>query len=128
MSTLRLTQAEYDRLVAKRQGKAARARSRRSTRWEAEFERQLLDAGLGSRFVREYRFESDRRYRFDFACVPERLAVEIDGAVHRIKKRFHADLEKGQLALIGRWRVLHVSPAQVRDGSALTLVTGLLDL
>jgi very-short-patch-repair endonuclease len=120
---LRLTEAEFERL---RDRKARRATTRTGTRWEDEFDRQLRVAGYAGRFVRELRFAPDRRFRFDFAFVADNLAVEIDGAVHRIKKRFSGDLEKGQLALLGGWRVLRVSPAEVRTGHALTLLRKLL--
>lgn len=117
--TLRLTVAEFERLRGRRKAPAPGARAGR--RWEDELAAQLHDAGIHA-FVREHRFIEDRRFRFDFAFPLARLAVEVDGAVHRTKKRFHADREKGQLATLGHWRVLHVSPAEVRSGFALTLV------
>jgi very-short-patch-repair endonuclease len=119
---LRLTEAEYRRLKRGEKSRGVRG----GTRWEEEFDLQLAGAGLAGRYSRELRFRADRRFRFDFAFLPEMLAVEIDGAVHRIKKRFHSDVEKSQLAILGGWRVLRVSPAQVRSGHALALVCKLL--
>jgi very-short-patch-repair endonuclease len=127
---LRLTRLEYERLQARRKSAAA-ADFKNDTRvvfgrrWEVELAAQLDAAGLGG-YVREHRFLEDRRFRFDFAWVAQRLAVEVDGAVHRIKKRYQGDQEKGQLALLGEWRVLHVTPAQVRSGAALIMVGKLL--
>lgn len=99
---------------------------RSGTQWEELLDAQLRREGYAGRYVRELRFLPDRRFRFDFAFPRENLAVEIDGVVHRIKKRFDSDREKHQLALMGRWRVLHVSPAEVRSGHALALVCKLL--
>lgn len=119
---LRLTRFEFDQL-AKRKTIAPRKRLD-GKRWELEFAAQLDNAGLA--YEREYRFKLDRRFRFDFAFLEEQIAVEIDGVVHRIKSRFNADREKGTIALLLGWRVLHVTSAQVRSGEALTLLSKLL--
>lgn len=74
----------------------------------------------------EYAFASPRKWRFDIAWPATRHAVEVDGAVHRIKSRFRSDLEKSQAATLGGWRVLRVAPRQVKDGSALGLVAAFL--
>jgi len=54
------------------------------------------------------------------------IAVEVDGVVHRIKAQFQRDREKHNLALIAGWRVLHVSPDDVRSGKALFVLDCLL--
>jgi very-short-patch-repair endonuclease len=53
------------------------------------------------------------------------LAVEIDGAVHRIKGRFKADLERHNLAQLLGWLVLRFSPADVKSGRALGVLEAL---
>src|SRR5262245_51369540 len=73
-------------------------------------------------FTREHRFCAGRKFRFDFALHIPRLAVEVDGAVHRIQNRFDSDREKMNLAVLLRWRVVHVTPAEVRSGAALALI------
>jgi very-short-patch-repair endonuclease len=135
---LRLTRFEYERLLARRKNAVCKTASQRGDqkktafvnpgrRWEIELAAQLDDAGLTG-YRREYRFLEDRRFRFDFAWVPLHFAVEVDGAVHRIKKRYQGDQEKGQLALLGSWRVLHVTPLQVRNGEAISLVKKLINI
>jgi len=85
--------------------------------------------GAGIRYTREYRFLADRKFRLDFVLDARRkLAVEVDGQVHRIKGRFQSDREKMNLALFTGWRVLHVGPEQVRSGHALALAEHLLDI
>lgn len=95
---------------------------RRGKRTEDALAAQLQAAGIG--FEREYRFAVTRRYRFDFRVGID-LAVEIEGGVHGLKRQFRSDLSKHALALLHGWRVLRVSPEQVRTGEALKLI-GLL--
>jgi very-short-patch-repair endonuclease len=116
---MRLTRAEYNALLARRTGNSVLHRLT-GRRWEDEFAVQMQEARI--EFEREYRFLLERRFRFDFALPARKLAVEIDGVVHRIKSRFAADREKGNLATLHGWRVMHFAPAQVRSGDALALL------
>jgi len=89
---------------------------------------------------RQFRFRPDRLYRADFAFVfPQRTAafgrgllVEVDGEGHREKgtgtwvpgghhrtKGREADLERDALAQLAGWRVLRVTPGQVKRGLAV---------
>ena len=115
--SLRLSEGQYRAL---RSGKRLRG-LRRGKRWEDALAAQLDAAGLDA-YVREFRFIEHRRYRFDFAFPRVRLAVEIDGGVHRIDARWRSDREKGNLAIERGWRVLHVATADVRTGEALALI------
>jgi len=79
----------------------------------------------------EYRFDEMRRWRFDLAWPAERVAVEIEGGAwvrgrHTRGKGFVADLEKYNEAVCAGWRVLRVTPDQVRDGSACELACRVL--
>ena len=82
---------------------------------------QIAAAGLQAPIL-EYRFAPPRKWRADLAYPERHLLIEIDGAVHRIKGRFQADLERDQAIFFGNWEKLRVSPAQVRSGEALKLV------
>lgn len=62
--------------------------------------------------VREYRF-CERRWRFDFAWLPARVAVEVNGGRYAFAGGRHAsdgDHEKLRRAAAMGWRVLPVSP------------------
>ena len=125
--SFRLTEEEYRKLLSRQRGaRAPEGVVSRLTgrRWEEAFALQL-DA-VGVPYLREFKFQADRRFRFDFAFVPQLVAVEIDGAVHRIKKRFFSDREKRNLAVLGGWSVLHAGPDQVRSGEALDLLLRML--
>ena len=123
---LRLTEAGYARL-AKRRGNLPRIHPVKTGRkWEDLFAAQLDAQAIA--YEREYRFLPARRFRFDFAILPlyRCIAVEVDGAVHRIKAQFRRDREKHNLALIAGWRVLRVGSDDVRSGRALFVLECLL--
>jgi very-short-patch-repair endonuclease len=72
--------------------------------------------------VRELRFAPPRRWRFDFAFPPERIAIEVNGALGRGRHSRlagqEADYEKLNAALELGWRVLVYGPTAIRDGTA----------
>jgi very-short-patch-repair endonuclease len=78
--------------------------------------------------VREHRFIDERNFRLDFAWPSARVAVEVQGMVHRIKGRFREDIEKRALALLAGWRVLEVSGAEIRSGQAIAWLIALLQV
>lgn len=68
-----------------------------------------------------------REFRIDF-CWPERkIAVEVQGMVHRIKARFKADTEKHCLLVIHGWKVLPVSGDDIRSGRAVNWLGAVLE-
>jgi very-short-patch-repair endonuclease len=71
---------------------------------------------------REHEFVPGRAFAFDFAWPAHKLAVEVDGGVHRIRGRWQADLEKFRCATILGWQVLHFSPDEVRQGMAIDVI------
>ncbi len=100
---------------------------------------QVLDEGLPES-IREHVFCPGRRFRFDLAWagwwIPPHgrayrpgihggLAVEIDGSVHRTKERWKSDQEKGNLAVMLGWQVLHWRNEQVRSGEAIAALRGI---
>lgn len=94
------------------------------------FDRQCHFAGLPTP-VAEYRFHETRKWRFDWAFVVARLAVEVEGGAfvngrHTRGVGFVKDTEKYAEALILGWRVLRVTPKQIADGTALTWVDRIL--
>ena len=83
---------------------------------------------------REYRFHATRRWRFDVAffsrCEWEdhpMLAVEVDGGVyvqgrHSRGAGIEADMEKYAEAMMLGWRILRVTPQQLKNGEAYFLI------
>ena len=79
----------------------------------------------------EYRFHPDRKWRADLALMDHRLLIEVDGGVY-VKGRhvrgeaFEKDRERDAWAMIAGWRVLRVTPRQVKDGKALGWIQKIL--
>ena len=72
-----------------------------------------------------------RRWRFDLAWPAQSLAVEIDGSMfvggrHGGARSAVRDLEKRAAAAVLGWRVIPVTPMQVRNGTAVRYVRAAL--
>lgn len=135
MSGLRWTQEQYDEFL--RRGRAlptlahvepVRARQPpQESKLERRFVQQLTDAGITG-WQRNYLFLPDRDFELDFAWSQRKVAVEVQGMAHRIKRQFKADIEKKALAMLAGWRVLEVDGAAIRDGRALKWTQQLLGM
>lgn len=73
--------------------------------------------------VAEYKFATElgRRYRADWAWVPQRVLVEIDGGQWAARGGRHAtdrDREKGNIAASMRWIIFHFSPLMLERDPA----------
>ena len=87
---------------------------------EELFALQLRAEGIP--YSREFVFHPTRKWRFDFVIDPLRLkvAVEIQGfGRHQRFIGYQNDCERQAEALMLGWRVLQVTPAQVKSGQAL---------
>jgi hypothetical protein len=78
----------------------------------------VLDAGLPEPTA-EFRFVEDRKFAFDFAWVEQKIALEAEGMVHRIKDRYLRDVEKYNLATALGWRVLRATRQQIKNPNVL---------
>ena len=81
--------------------------------------------------MRELRFHSTRRWRFDFAWPDHKVACEVEGLTrqggrHQRIEGFEKDLEKYEAAMLDGWNVYRVSPAMIKSGRALTVLAKLL--
>jgi very-short-patch-repair endonuclease len=77
----------------------------------------------------EYQFakEQGRKWRFDFAWVEERIAVDQEGGVwvggrHTRGKGFEADCEKYAEAASNGWIILRFTPKMISDGRAFDYI------
>jgi very-short-patch-repair endonuclease len=92
-------------------------KSSNGAREPSPHEKALADALTvhGYDYVREYWFAKPRRWRFDFALVGPKLALEVEGGVftrgrHVRPKGFISDCEKYNAATLLGWRVLRFVP------------------
>lgn len=72
----------------------------------------------------EHRFHGERKWRFDFAWLEKKIAVEVEGGVysggrHVRGKGFEDDAIKYNQAQMLGWRVFRYSTGQVKRGLAL---------
>lgn len=96
---------------------------KKNNQWEDYFAAQIIEIGLPEP-IREHKFLDNRKFRFDFAWLPQKLAFEVDGAVfrrggHTSGVGYSKDCEKYNLALIEGWRILRATTGQVSQGLAI---------
>lgn len=94
--------------------------------YEDELAQKVQFAGLPAP-VQQHKFHPTRRFRFDLAWPDHTLAVEIDGGIwiggrHTSGAGYRRDCVKGNEAILLGWRVLHVTPDMVTDGTALQYI------
>lgn len=78
----------------------------------------IIEQDLGVKITPEYKFHPDRRWRFDYAIVDERIAIEIEGGLwlqgrHNRPLSMIKDFEKYNNAAMLGWRILKYTPQQI---------------
>jgi len=88
-----------------------------------KYQTNLLERYLdtfGMKLEKEFKFCINRKFKSDYAILPWRLLIEIDGGCWQKKSRhFYGtgaikDMEKNNLAMIYGFQVLHFTPEQFR--------------
>jgi len=92
----------------------------------------LLWKTYGLEPATEFRFHPVRRWRFDYAFVSEKIAVEIEGGIwirgaHTRGGHFLSDAEKYNTAIALGWRVFRFTPQQLRKGEAQEFIKKILE-
>lgn len=77
--------------------------------------------------VPEYQFAPPRKWRFDWAWVGHKIALEIEGGVytrgrHLRPRGFLADIDKYNTAAIMGWRLVRCTPEQFAAGDGVLLL------
>ena len=96
----------------------------------SRFERLLRSVGLPAP-VREHRFHPVRRWRFDYAWIDHKVALEVEGGVwtggrHTRGAGFVADIEKYNAAVVAGWRVVRVVPGKLCASATVGMLESLL--
>lgn len=127
----RFTEDDVRRLdLGRRRGeqpdaKAPKPRKKRQrSRGERDLEAHLRAQGIKG-WRTEYPFDAGtggRKWKLDFCWPALKLAVEVDGGVHRIKERFAGDLDKLNALALAGWMTLRFSPEQVKSGAAVDTI------
>jgi very-short-patch-repair endonuclease len=76
---------------------------------------------------REWRFTTERRWRFDFAWPSHKIALEVEGGVwtsgrHTRGGGFLADCEKYNEAAALGWRLIRVQPKELANYTTIDLI------
>jgi very-short-patch-repair endonuclease len=100
---------------------------------KGQADREWLEANAHcGEWVTEHLFANDgekpRKWRFDFACLSRKVAVEVDGGVwsggaHGRGWGIARDMEKGNEATARGWRVIRVMPKELRTPETLALIS-----
>ena len=92
---------------------------------------QIHLSELGLPTVSEYRFLSDRRFRFDLANVKRKLAFECCGGHwtggHRRAGAITLDYAKMNLATANKWRCYWFTNEQILSGQAREFMRNVLE-
>lgn len=108
------------------QPKLTRAKNKK---WEDLLAFHLRTHELGSHFQREVKWHPTRKWRFDFADVRNKVAIEVQGGTFTAGKSGHnwgpqimKDHEKYNQAQYHGWVVFQFTDRPIRDLSAINLV------
>ena len=77
---------------------------------------KIIKSELGLEVVKEYKFHELRRWRFDYAIIDLKIAIEVEGGVwmaksrHTSSKGFIADMQKYNNATALGWRLIRIVP------------------
>ena len=77
--------------------------------------------------VKEYKFHPVRKWRFDYAIIEQKIALEVEGGVwtggrHTSPQGFLGDIEKYNTATLMGWRVFRVTPDDLYKTATLNLI------
>ena len=133
---MRLSEAEYAHLkaisAAKSGGEEKAApkprKKRQRSRGEIDLEMQLRAWGIEG-WRTEHVFDAGtggRGWRLDFSWPDLKLAVEVDGGVHRLAERFAGDIEKHNALQLAGWLYLRVAPERIKSGAAVDTIQAAL--
>lgn len=84
-------------------------------------------AELGEDVVPEHRFAPPRRWRFDFAIVRHRIALEVEGGAWTAGRHFRGpgilkDMEKYNTAACLGWRLIRVVPGDLMTRNTIDML------
>ena len=76
----------------------------------------------------EFRFHPERKWRFDFAYVEQKIAIEIEGALY-VKNKGHnsvtgilRDIEKYNEAAILGWKLIRIPSHEIHKAKTIDLI------
>jgi len=94
--------------------------------------KKLLEKEFGVKVEVEYRFHSKRRFRFDYAILEHKIAIEQEGGIytrgaHGSVSGILRDIEKYNLATVCGWRILRVQPENLLSNHTFDMIQKLIN-
>lgn len=98
----------------------------RESRWEETLLFQLHALKVEAP-VRELKFDSSRRWRFDFAWPGRKVAAEVEGGIwsggrHTTGSGFEKDCEKYNAATLQGWKIFRFTSSMIQSGAAFEML------
>jgi very-short-patch-repair endonuclease len=121
--------------VLKTNVKVSNNASKKKKKPQNDFFCALVRSDLKLEIVTEHRFHPTRRWRFDYAILDHKIAIEKDGGVwlkgggaHSRPQNILRDMEKlTQAALLG-WTVIRRTPDQLSSRETLDMIQQAVEL
>ena len=89
--------------------------------FEERFKKEYLETSPLKKYkwIREYEFLKDRQFRFDFANVRNKIAIEIQGGIwrrgrHNTGYGIAKDTEKHNLAILNGWKIFYITDYYIK--------------
>lgn len=91
-----------------------------------------INQELGITVVPEHQFHDERRWRFDYAILDQKIAIEVEGGVwtngrHTRGKGYLNDMEKYNAAVTLGWRLIRVTPEQLNKRYTINQIKKLIN-
>lgn len=86
----------------------------------------------GATVTPEHRFHPARKWRIDYAIIPHKIAIEVEGGAytngrHTRPMGFVNDMEKYNALTVHGWRLIRVQPKDLVTVKTLNLIKNLID-
>ena len=127
-----LAQAKRPKTISREPDPAPEPKLKREFDRAEVFLRALEVRGL-PRPEREWKFDANRRWRFDYAWPERMIALEVEGGVwtggrHTRGAGFVKDMEKYNRAAVLGWRLLRVTPDKLVSFGTFEILREILGL
>lgn len=81
----------------------------------------------------EFKFHEKRKWRFDYAWVKQKVALEVEGGVwtsgrHTRGSGFLGDMEKYNAASVLGWRIVRVTPSTLLKLDTIKMIKEILQI
>lgn len=106
---------------------------RKSSPLEAKLWMQILAEKL-PKPIPEYKFCKERQFRFDFAFIDKKIAIECEGGIWLPRSRhlsplgYSRDVKKYNLATLLGWKLLRFTKDMIDSGEAIEIIKEALKL